>query len=51
VVSIKIVFIIATMEIDGSSALEGLPAPPTTTSLIGAIELSNKDNLLTLAIF
>jgi hypothetical protein len=29
----------------------GLPPPPTTTSLIGVIELLNKDNLLTCAKF
>jgi hypothetical protein len=34
------------METNGLSALKGLPPPPTTTSLIGAIELSGKDNLL-----
>ncbi len=46
VANIKNVFITITMETNGLSALKGLPPPPTTTSLIGAIELSGKDNLL-----
>jgi hypothetical protein len=50
-VDIENVFITTTMEIDGLNAPEGLPTPPTTISLIGVIELSNKDNILTLTIF
>jgi hypothetical protein len=51
VADIENVFITTTMEIDGLSVPRGLLAPPTTTSLIGAIKLSNKDNLLTLTRF
>jgi hypothetical protein len=39
------------METNKISVHEGLPPPPTTTSLIGAIELFDKDNLLSLARF
>jgi hypothetical protein len=51
VANIENMFIAITMEIDGLSAPKGLSPPPITTSLIGAIELSNKDNLLALARF
>jgi hypothetical protein len=51
VANIENVFITTTMEIDGLSALEGLHAPPTITSLIGAIKLFNKDNHSTLTRF
>jgi hypothetical protein len=40
-----------TMETYGLRALEGLSPPPTIASLLEAIELSDKDNLLTLARF
>jgi len=45
VANIENVFITTTMEIDGLSVHEGLSPPPITTSLIRAIELSNKDSL------
>jgi hypothetical protein len=45
------VFITTTMDPGGLSAPMGLPPPPITTSLIGAIEVSNKDNLLACAQF
>jgi hypothetical protein len=40
-----------TMETNGLNTLEGLPPPPSTISLIGAIKLFNKDNLLEFARF
>jgi hypothetical protein len=40
-----------TMETYGLSALERLSPPPTTASLLKAIELFDKDNLLTFARF
>jgi hypothetical protein len=39
VADIENVFITTTMKTDRLSALERLPPPPTTTSLIGAIKL------------
>jgi hypothetical protein len=51
VANIENMFTIITMEIDKLSALKKLPPPPTITSLIKAIELSNKDSLLALTRF
>ncbi len=51
VVDIENVFITTTMETNGLSAPEILPRPSTTISLIEAIELFDKDNLLALARF
>jgi hypothetical protein len=39
------------VEPSGLSAPMGLPRPPSTPSLIGAIDLFEKDNLLTCAQF
>jgi len=46
VVDLENVFITTTMETCGLSVPMGLPPFPNTPSLIGAIELSKKDNLL-----
>lgn len=51
VANIEDMFITTTMEIGGLSVWITLLAPPSTMSLIGAIELSNKDNILALARF
>jgi len=51
VVDIEDVFITTSMEVGGLSVPKGQPPPPTKVSLIGAIKLSKKDNLLTLTIF
>jgi hypothetical protein len=51
VADIEDVFITTTMEMGGLSARITLPAPPSTMSLIGAIELSDKNNILALARF
>jgi hypothetical protein len=48
---IKNVFITTSLEVQGMSAPKRVPPPPITTSLIGAIELSNVDNLLAIAKF
>ena len=45
------VFITTSLEVQGMSALELVPPPPINISLVGAIELSNKDNLLAIAKF
>jgi hypothetical protein len=50
-VDVEDVFIKTTIDLGGLNSLMGLPPPPTTTSLIGTIELSNKDNLLACAKF
>jgi hypothetical protein len=47
----KDVFITTTVETYELSVPIGLPPTPNTTSLIGAIKLSEKDNLLTSAKF
>jgi hypothetical protein len=39
------VFITTTMELGGLNAPMGLPSPPSVPSLIGAIELVEKNNL------
>jgi hypothetical protein len=49
VVDVKDVFITTTIEPGGLNALVGLPPPLNTPSLIGAIELSDKHNLLAFA--
>ncbi len=46
VVDVEDVFITTTIEPHGLNALVGMPPPPSTPSLKGAIELSDKDNLL-----
>jgi hypothetical protein len=46
VVDVEDVFITTTIDLGGLNVPMGLPPPPTTASLIGTIELSNKDNLL-----
>jgi hypothetical protein len=51
VVDVEDVFITTIIDPGGLNVPMGLPPPPTTTSLIGTIELSNKDNLLTCAKF
>jgi hypothetical protein len=51
VVNIKNVFITTTLESNGLIAPKGLSPPPTIASLIRAIELFDKDNLLALARF
>ena len=45
------VFITTSLEDQGMSAPEHVPPPPKTVSLVGAIELSDKDNLLAIAKF
>ena len=45
------VFITTSLEVQGMSAPERVPPPPITVSLIGAIELLDKDNLLAIAKF
>ena len=45
------VFITTSLEVVGMSALERVPPPPSSTSLVGAIELSDVDNLLATAKF
>jgi hypothetical protein len=47
----NIFFITTTMDLGGLTAPMGLPPPPIIASLIRAIELSNKDNLLACAQF
>jgi hypothetical protein len=49
VVDVEDVFITTTIEPHGLNALVGMPPPPSTPSLIGAIELSDKDNILAFA--
>jgi hypothetical protein len=44
-------FITTTIDPSGLNASMGLPPPPTTVSLIGVIELLDKDNLLACAKF
>jgi hypothetical protein len=44
-------FIITIIETNRLNIPKGLPLPPTTISMIGAIELSNKENILALARF
>jgi len=51
IVDIENVFIITTIEVSGLTTPTRLPTPPNTTSLIGAIEFSKKNNLLTTARF
>ncbi len=51
VVDTKDVFITKIVETDGLSAPTRLPLAPNIASLIGAIELSKKDNLLAYAKF
>jgi hypothetical protein len=38
-------------EVEGMSAPERVPPPPSAASLVGAIELSDVDNLLAIARF
>lgn len=45
------VFITTSTEVQGMSAPERVPPPPSTASLVGAIELSDVDNLLAVAKF
>ena len=45
------VFIATRTEVDGMSHQERVPPPPNTVSLVGAIELSDKDNMLAIAKF
>ena len=45
------VFITTTVEVWGMSAPERVPPPPSTACLVGAIELSNIDNMLAVARF
>jgi hypothetical protein len=45
------VFITTTMEAGGLTTSVGLPTPLSTTSLIGAIELSDENNLIASAQF
>jgi hypothetical protein len=45
------VFITTRLEVDGMSPPERVPSPPITVSLVGAIELSDKDNMLAIAKF
>ena len=45
------VFITTSLEVEGMSAPERVPPPPSNVSLVGAIELSDKDNLLAIAKF
>ena len=45
------VFITTTLEVEGMSAPERVPPPAIVVSLVGAIELSDKDNLLAIAKF
>ena len=45
------VFITTTEEAGGMYCANHVPHPPTTISLVGAIELSDTDNPLTLAKF
>lgn len=45
------VFITTTMEASGLTTPVGLPTPLSTTSLMGAIELSDKDNFIVSAQF
>ena len=45
------VFITTTIEIWGMSALERVPPPPSIACLVGAIELSDIDNMLAIARF
>jgi hypothetical protein len=45
------VFITTSMEVGGLNAPNGLPPLPSIISLIEAIKLPKKDNLLTLTIF
>jgi hypothetical protein len=49
VVDVEDVFITTTIEPHGLNALVGMPPPPSTPSLIGAIELLDKDNILAFA--
>ncbi len=51
VAELEDVFITTTMEPNGLSAPMGLPPPPSTPSLIGAIMFFEKKNLLTSAKF
>jgi hypothetical protein len=51
VADVEDLFITTTIDPSGLNASMGLPPPPTTISLIGVIELSNKDNLLACAKF
>jgi hypothetical protein len=51
VVNIEDMFITTTMETCGLSVPITLLTPPSTVSLIGAIGVSNKDNILASAIF
>ncbi len=50
-VDIENVFITTIIETNGLNIPKGLTPPPTTISLIGAIQLSNKDNILALTRF
>ena len=45
------IFITTSLETQGMSAPERVPPPPVTVTLVGAIELSDKDNLLAIAKF
>jgi hypothetical protein len=49
VVDIEDVFIITTIKPSGLNVPVGLPPPPSTPSLIGTIELLNKNSLLAFA--
>jgi hypothetical protein len=51
VVDTSDVFIATSVETGGLTAPELVPPLPQTTSLVGAIELSMEDHLLTIAIF
>lgn len=51
VFGIKDVFIMTTLQTNGSNALITLPPPANNVSLIGAIELSNQNQFLTCAKF
>ena len=45
------VFITTRLEVQGMSPPEKVPPPPSTVTLAGAIELSDKDNMLAVAKF
>jgi hypothetical protein len=49
--NVEDLFITTTIDPGGLNAPMGLPPPPTTTSLIGVIELLDKNNLLACANF
>jgi hypothetical protein len=49
--NVKDVFITTTINPNGLNAMMGLSPPPTVVSLIGVIQLSDKNNLLACAKF